>query len=145
MSKGSTNETYLFVSLDQQNRFRQLNTSIRRLAIALRNAALNFNMFPLRRFGSKVDRTTAKHLGQSATRLFIFFFVVGLSILALYTVTQRRVLTKTFEKPTLDEYNQLIEHHKDALKCPCSSIASRYDQFVTIEPVFHEVSLYNSK
>jgi hypothetical protein len=99
----------------------------------------DLNIFPLRDFGSNVDRRRAKHLGRWSTRLCIVLFISGLAILALYTIVQPETLTKTFNKPPFNLYNQLSQDYGDKLKCSCSLIASTYDQFVKIKPVFHEV------
>ena len=112
---------------------------IQNLATKLYNSVVNLNIFLLRNFGSNVDRSTAKRLGQWATRLYVVLYIICLSTLALYIVVQPQVLTKPFEKPPLDVYNRLIDNYGNKLKCMCSLVASTYNRFVTIEPVFHEV------
>jgi hypothetical protein len=115
---------------------------IRNLVTYLYNTVVDLNIFPVRDFGSNVNRTTAKRLGQWSTRLFIILFIIGLSILALYTIVKPQVRTNTFDKPSLNVYNRLKRDYEDKLECPCSSIASTYNQFVKIEPVFHQVRKY---
>ncbi|CAF1035768.1 unnamed protein product [Adineta steineri] len=82
---------------------------------------------------------TAKRLGQMATRIYIVLFTVGIIILVLYTIVQPQPLIKTFDKPSFNLYNQLSQKHGDKLKCPCASIVSTYERYVSIEPVFHEI------
>ncbi|CAF3922339.1 unnamed protein product, partial [Rotaria sordida] len=82
---------------------------------------------------------TTKRFGQWATRLYIILLIIGLIILALYTIVQPQTLTKNFEKPSLNLYNELQQDHGDTLKCSCSVIASTYNQFITIKPIFHEI------
>jgi hypothetical protein len=101
---------------------------------------LNINLFPVRTFGSNVDRAQAKRLGQLASRLYIVLLIIGIAVLGLYTIIQPQTLTKTFVKPSLTLYNRLMADYNDALECPCSSISSTYEQFIKIEPVFHQVS-----
>ncbi|CAF3918156.1 unnamed protein product [Adineta steineri] len=89
--------------------------------------------------GSGMDWITAKHLGRWATRLYIALFISGLSILTIYSVVQPQVVTKTFNRPSFSIYNDSKQKYGDELKCPCSVIASPYDQFIEIEPIFHKI------
>jgi hypothetical protein len=100
---------------------------------------VDLNIFTVRYFGSNADRMTAKRLGQWATRLYIVLLIGGLAILALYTVIQPEILKKSFHKPSFNEYNHLKHTYGDKLECSCSVIASKYDRFVKIESVFHQV------
>ncbi|CAF3947844.1 unnamed protein product [Adineta steineri] len=112
---------------------------MRSLIKLLRTTLMGLNIFSLRDMGSNTDSITAKRLGQWATRLYIALFICGLSILTIYTVVQPQVLTKTFNKPSFSIYNDSQKKYGDELKCPCSVIALPYDQFIEIEPVFHEI------
>ncbi|CAF1509537.1 unnamed protein product, partial [Adineta steineri] len=96
-------------------------------------------MFPLWAFGSDTNRMRAKHLGQLATRLYILLLVISFTIIALYTIIQPQLLTKTFDNPSFNLYNNLIREHRTTLQCPCSSISSTYDHYVQIIPIFHQV------
>ena len=111
-----------------------------KLTIFLYTALVNLNLFPKNRFGNRVNKITAKRLGLLATRLYIVLLIIGFVILALYTVIQPEILTNTSANPSLSTYDQLMRGHNDTLQCPCSTISSTVDQFITIEPVFHAVS-----
>ncbi|CAF1199869.1 unnamed protein product [Adineta ricciae] len=121
----------------------KLSTRIRillRKAIAfLYVKSVNLNLFPVRTFGCSVDRIQAKHLGRFATRLYIILLVICIAILGLYTIVQPQILTKTFVKPSLNQYNQLVVEHPDTLSCPCSTISSPYERFIKIKPEFHQI------
>jgi hypothetical protein len=93
----------------------------------------------VRDFGSSVDRMTAKRLGQWATRLYMVLFVVGLVILGIYNAARPTTKTADFDVSSLSSYERLFQKYGNELKCTCSSIASKYDRFVKIEAVFHEV------
>lgn len=93
----------------------------------------------IRDFGSHVDRTKAKRLGQWATRLYIVLFVTLISILYIYNVVQSQTIKKTFNEPNIDFYNELIKDYGNQLKCPCSSITTMHNQFTQIKTVFHQV------
>lgn len=100
---------------------------------------VTLNLFSVQYFGSNVNESTLIFLGQWTTRLYIILLAMGLGILAIYTVIQPETLTEAFEKPSISRYNGLIKAHGDRLQCSCSLIASRYDHFVKIQPIFHQV------
>ncbi|CAF1408051.1 unnamed protein product [Adineta ricciae] len=121
------------------NRFKQFKTILEKLFTRLCTLVKDLNIFPIHSFGSNTDQARAKHLGQSATRLYFILFSTILIILAIYNGVQPTKHTKTFERPYLQKYNELYQRYGDELKCMCSSIASPYDRFVKIETMFHEV------
>ncbi|UJR19648.1 hypothetical protein I4U23_022782 [Adineta vaga] len=125
----------------QHNDGTNLKTKIQNIIKLLRTALVDLNIFILRDFGSNVDRVTAKRYGQWATRLYIILFLTSITILISYTITQPYTLTKKFDQPSFNYYNQLREIYGVELKCPCSRIASSYNQFVSIQPVFHSICL----
>lgn len=96
----------------------------------------NLNIFHLRSFGTDID---AEYLGRIATRLYIGLLIISLSILTLHTIIQPEILTKTYEKPSINLYKDLIKDHLNTLECPCSKVSSPYSRSVTIEPIFHQV------
>ena len=118
----------------------RIKTICQKLGTLVRTSLVNLNMFPLRTFGSHVSRNKAKHLGQQTTRFYLLLLITGFVILTLYTIIQPRTITKTFHQPSFDTYTRLWSHHEDTLQCSCSSISSMYQQFITIQPVFHQVS-----
>ncbi|CAF1238357.1 unnamed protein product [Adineta ricciae] len=121
----------------------QLKTWIRHLIKLLRSTLVTLNIFPLRDLGSHRDRETAKRYGQWATRLYILLLIASHTILIFYTIVQQRTSRTTYLKPDLFYYNHLREIYGDQLKCSCSQIASTYDRFVKIEPIFHSVCRSN--
>ncbi|CAF4269197.1 unnamed protein product, partial [Adineta steineri] len=98
---------------------------------------MNLNLFTVQDFSSSIDRMAAKRLGQWATRLYIVLFIIGLSIPSLYTIIRSQTLTKTYVKPSFKLYEKLQRDHENALECPCSSIATTYNEFVKIDARFH--------
>ncbi|CAF1065488.1 unnamed protein product [Adineta steineri] len=119
--------------------FDQLKLTTRNVVSLVYTESINLNIFPRRKFGNNIDQVTARRLGQWSTRLYIALMITGLAILTLYTVVQPHSLTKSFNQPSFNLYNQLFQKYGDQLKCSCSSIASTYNHFVKIEPVFHEI------
>lgn len=130
----------LFVYIVRMKLSQRLKLLAHRLIALLRTTVTGLNFFPVRHFGNNVDRSVAKHLGQWATRLYLLSLTTAVVILATYTVLQPRASTKTFDKPSFDFYSQLRQEYEDDLKCSCSSVASTFDQFVTVEPDLHQVS-----
>ncbi|CAF0805220.1 unnamed protein product [Adineta steineri] len=118
------------------DRFKELSS---KLITFLYTKMLNLNMFPARIFGSKIDRITVKHLGQWSTRLYLILLSIIFVILTLYTAIQPQTLTKSFSTPSLNFYKKLIKDHSDELECPCSLISSPYDEYVQIQPIFHQI------
>ena len=112
---------------------------IQNLTKLLRTTLIELNIFASRDLGSDVDRLTAKRYGQWATRLYFVSFISVLVILVFYTMIQPHTLTKSFDVPSLIDYNRLRRTYGDELKCVCSKIASPYNQFVKITPTFHAV------
>ncbi|CAF4068867.1 unnamed protein product [Adineta steineri] len=104
---------------------------------------LNLNIFRARTFGSKIDRITVKHLGQWSTRLYLILLSTIFIILTLYTAIQPQTLTKSFSTPSLNFYKNLMNDHSDELECPCSLISSPYDDYVQIQPIFHQICSSN--
>ncbi|CAF1283104.1 unnamed protein product [Adineta steineri] len=112
---------------------------MKRLISYVYTTLTNLNIFLIRDFGSNIDRRKAKRLGQWATRLYLVSFAVGLVILTLHTIIRPQKFTKDFDGPSLDLYTKLFKRYGTQLKCPCSSIASTYNQFMNIEARFHEI------
>lgn len=118
----------------------QLKMLLQKLFTLLYKMALDVNIFPARNFSSHIDRNTSKRYGQLATRLYIILLTIGLSILTFYTAFQPQLLKKTIDQPSLSLYNRLLLDHGNALRCPCSIISSVYNRYISIKPVFHQVT-----
>jgi len=123
----------------QDSRFTQLKNKIRTLPKFIFQTLLDLNVFARRDLGSNIDQITAKYLGQWATRLYLLLLIISFIVLTLYSLIKPVVITKTFQEPSFNSYNQLIDKYGDKLKCSCQLIAFKYDQFVQIQSEFHEV------
>ncbi|UJR22662.1 hypothetical protein I4U23_025701 [Adineta vaga] len=117
----------------------RLKLIVQKLKKLMSTIVINLNFFPSRHFGNNVNQATAKRLSQWTTRLYIFLLIIIVIILALYSIAQPQVMTKIFNKPSLNIYNHLKQEYKDTLKCSCTSIASTYNQFVNITAKFHQI------
>ena len=123
--------------------FDRIKVTCQQRFLLVQTLLINLNLYPLRTFQNHVDQTTAKRLGRWATRLYIGLLVISLVTLVIYTAIQPRILTATFDSPSFHTYNRLARDHGETLQCTCSSIATAYDRFVTIEPLFHQVKVEN--
>ncbi|UJR19296.1 hypothetical protein I4U23_022425 [Adineta vaga] len=117
----------------------RLKMMIQNIIKMLYETLIDLNIFVSRDFASDLDRMTVKRYGQWATRLYFILFISSLTILILYTIIKPQILTKKFNEPSFTYYNQLKDKYNDELKCSCSRIASTYNQFVSIQPIFHSI------
>ncbi|CAF1500919.1 unnamed protein product, partial [Adineta steineri] len=118
--------------------FNRIKGVLSKICTLIYTKLVDLNMFPLWTFGSDTNRITAKRFGQMATRLYILLLMISFTIVALYTIIQPQLITKTFSNPSLNLYNNLVQKHETTLQCQCSSISSTYDHYVEITPVFHQ-------
>jgi len=121
------------------NRFVRLKRTLRSMIKLVWETLANLNIFPRRDLGSDIDQITAKYIGQWSTRFYIVVLLTSLIILGLYSIIQPIVQIKYFQEPSFDMYKQLQTKYGDSLTCSCQFISSKYDQFIDIEPEFHEV------
>ncbi|CAF1235054.1 unnamed protein product [Adineta steineri] len=117
----------------------RLRNMIWKVMTALRSAVINLNLFNLRDFNRNLSRATATQLGQWASRLYILLFITGNIIFIITIVAQPQTITKRFDNPSLDKYNQLVKKYGDQLECPCSAIASTYESFAKIKHTHHQI------
>ncbi|CAF1043691.1 unnamed protein product [Adineta steineri] len=117
----------------------RFNMLLSKLKTFLSIKVLNLNIFPARIFGSKIDRLTVKHLGQWSTRLYLTLLSIIFVILTLYTIIQPQTLTKSCSTPSLNVDKNLMKDYSDELEYPCSMISSPYDEYVQIQPIFHQI------
>jgi hypothetical protein len=113
---------------------------VKKILQSLWKIVINLNLFPARVFDSRMERSTAKHLGQWSTRLYIVILATALITLTFRTVVSPKLFTKTYANPSLDAYNNLVNDHATTLQCPCSLSSFPYSRFLQIEARFHPVS-----
>jgi hypothetical protein len=117
----------------------RVKKGIRSFFNRLISISINLNMFTRSAFHVSVDRITFERYGRWSTRLYAILLIASLTFIVLYTAVRPRILTHTYNSPSLTTYQNLLRTHSDTLRCPCSTISSRYDRFIKIQPVFHEV------
>ncbi len=96
----------------------------------------NLNFFP-----SAASSTDEHELRTQriTTRLFIFLWILSMTILLLYTSLIKVTKTIDVEEPSLVQYSQLNSTYSQTLICPCSKISINYDRFLYVEYTLHQV------
>ena len=113
---------------------------MRKVIVVLFTKSAQLNMFPTRAFPNSLQPDAAVRLGRWSTRLYFLLLLITVISIALHILIRPQTLTRTFSKPNFELYSYLIEKYgENTLRCPCSSISSSYDDFVSIEPIFHQV------
>ena len=87
-----------------------------------------------------MDRAKAESLNRFATRLYVCLLMIVLIILSIYTLVETRVITQTVPNPTLFIAQQLLVDYPDTAECPCTKISIPFNQLLSIQPSFHQVS-----
>ena len=105
----------------------------------LYDVCININIFPSRTFGNNINQMSVNHLGKQTTRLFFVLLMISFLLMGIYTLTKEQILTKTFDKPSFDTYEQLEQKYGDKLTCSCSSIETTYNQVINIDIFFHSI------
>lgn len=100
----------------------------------------NFNLFETVSFGRDIDQVTRLRLSRITTRLYISFYIVGLTILVLYTAFEKRSISKNIYNPTLKVAQELQTQRIGTVECPCARASVPLEEFVRIQTRFHPVS-----
>ena len=101
---------------------------------------MEFNLFRKYSFERNINEDTATRLGRLTTRLYLCLYIIGLIILALYTSIEQRTLTTNIENPSLIVAEELDAKYVGTTECPCTKASIPIEEFVHIEPHFHQVS-----
>ncbi|CAF1297605.1 unnamed protein product [Adineta steineri] len=96
----------------------------------------NFNIY-------ETESTDNTHIRQQQiyTRVYLFLYIILLSIVLFYTILIERRISKTHVLHSIDEYEKLLSVYSDDISCPCTYTSISYDEFITELQVnsFHEV------
>jgi hypothetical protein len=75
---------------------------------------------------------------RHTTRVYFILLITAFFILILYTSLRQVTNTVIVKSPSVLEYTELSLQYPLTLRCPCSRIAIKYNQFISqIEPQFH--------
>ncbi|CAF1304496.1 unnamed protein product [Adineta steineri] len=86
----------------------------------------NFNIY-------ETESTENTHIRQQQiyTRVYLFLYVILLSIVLFYTVLIERRISKTHFLHSMDDYEQLLNLYPDDISCPCTYTSIPYHKFIT--------------
>ena len=87
-----------------------------------------------------LDVETRERLGYLTTRLYLSLYVTGMIVLIFYTSFVARTVSKTSHHPTLATAARLQEKYFGLIECPCTRAYIPYEEIVTIDVDFHQVS-----
>ena len=73
------------------------------------------------------------------TRFYIGCLFVFTLILASVTTLEQRIKTTTVFMPTINEFEDLLQSEKLTYSCPCSEVAIKRSNFITLVPNFHPI------
>ena len=110
-----------------------LNLLDRLRALPRRCLHLNFFIIPHRSSTATLSRE------RWTTRLYLFLWLVTLTVLIIYNSFAEETTTVHVSKPDEATYNQLYASYKTSLQCPCSSIAVAYNSFTQLNAQLHQV------
>ncbi|CAF1377883.1 unnamed protein product [Adineta steineri] len=95
----------------------------------------NFNIY-------ETESTDNTHIRQQQiyTRIYLFLYIILLSIVLFYTILIERRITETQDLNSLNESERLLSVYSDDISCPCTYTSIPYHKFITelrVDP-FHE-------
>jgi hypothetical protein len=77
---------------------------------------------------------------RNTTRVYFILLITAFFILILYTSLRQVTITVIVKSPSVSEYTELSLQYPLTLRCPCSRIAIKYNQFISqIEPQYHQI------
>jgi len=102
---------------------------------SLWNKIVDLNFFE----SDQIDETSLRDQ-RFFTRFYIITLLLSVSILLI--ISSVRIETRTIEvvNPSFSTYTNLLTFNQsNKLKCPCTDISSKYDDFVQMTPYYHQV------
>lgn len=75
-----------------------------------------------------------------STRVFLCLFIIIITIITFYTILVPNDIFITVTRPTLETYRNLQAINSDSLSCLCENSAVPYSSFISVDPIYHQVS-----
>jgi hypothetical protein len=108
------------------------------IAITLKQHVMTANLF---RKESSISRmANAQELGLIATRIYIVLLLGGMLLFALFTGLIQVAVSNTVSSPSLGTFEYLQGIYPTTLSCPCQQINIPYRTYLSLMPMFHQVS-----
>lgn len=101
---------------------------------AIKSIFINLNLFQ----SSDRSPEAIRHQRLS-TKIFLCLLIGSLFILLLFTTISEQTTSKTYQRPSYTNYEQLYKEYSDKLICPCTEITPTYSSFINVAPIYHPV------
>ncbi len=75
------------------------------------------------------------------TRVYLLLLFVNLLILVMFTSLTETTVSVTVLSPSLAIYERLQVDYPNTLSCPCRQITITLEDFLSITPTYHQVSV----
>lgn len=111
---------------------------MRNTLIQVKQYLKKFNLFESRASVKDGD-TQALHTEIITTRLFLILLSLIISVLLIYLSSTDVTQNILVRSPSIEVFERLYKQYSATLVCPCSQSTVRYDQFITVKPIYHEV------
>jgi hypothetical protein len=82
----------------------------------------------------------AQELAFISTRIYIVLLLGGMLVFALFTAFSQVAVSKIVSSPSLDIFEQLQAVYPTTMSCPCQQINIPYRTYLSVVPIFHQVS-----
>ncbi|CAF1392182.1 unnamed protein product [Adineta steineri] len=87
----------------------------------------NFNIYET----ESNDNNTHIRQQQIYTRVYLFLYIILLSIVLFYTVLIERRISKTQDLHSIGDHEKLLSLYSNDISCPCTYTSIAYDEFIT--------------
>ncbi|UJR12169.1 hypothetical protein I4U23_016346 [Adineta vaga] len=92
-------------------------------------------------YNSEADDENTMRKERLSSRVYFILLMAALYAYVFYIKSNTHITTIVVHKPTIEQYQELIEQHPNTLKCSCARIAIPYGGFLQILPVYHQICL----
>jgi hypothetical protein len=100
------------------------------------NSIQTLNLFPT---SPRSDDEYQLKTEKISTFVYIILLIIGCLVLLVFIATQSVTQIITIKTPSFNKYQTLYDQQHEKLSCPCSTITSKYEDFLWINPVFHPI------
>ncbi|CAF1524757.1 unnamed protein product [Adineta ricciae] len=76
---------------------------------------------------------------QMVTRVYLILLAISFTSLLLFHTLNTETVTITISNPSLDAYTDLEKSYNDTLRCPCSTMLTAYERFVSLSARMHQL------
>lgn len=101
---------------------------------------LNLNLFQKVETMRDTDSNNI-HKQKQSTRVYLVTLTTSFMVLILFTMLTKKDFEITVKSPSLLTYNDLEKNFLTTLSCPCQHVAIKYDSFLSIRPIYHQVKI----